>query len=187
MPIGPSPNLMASFTHAQPEARSSALERRRQEHISEFLRRRCTWDGSQNLTPDLDVVANTSEEVVAVLVAVEVDKVAATDAVEIMAGLVEVELALGGPSGMMASFTHAQPEARSSVLERRRQEHISEFLRRRCTWDGSQTVAPDLDVVASASEEVVLVLVAAEVDKVAAVDVVEITAGLVEVELGLGI
>lgn len=98
-----------------------------------------------------------------------------------------VDMPIGPSPNLMASFTHAQPEARSSALERRRQEHISEFLRRRCTWDGSQTVAPDLDVVASASEEVVLVLVAAEVDKVAAVDVVEITAGLVEVELGLGI
>jgi len=87
----------------------------------------------------------------------------------------------------MASFTQAQPEARSSALERRRQEHISEFLRRRCTWDGSQVVAPGLDVVASALEEVVAVLVAAEVDKVAATGVVEIMADLVEVELAPGI
>lgn len=43
-----------------------------------------------------------------------------------------------GPS--TASSTHAQPEARSSVPDRRRHEHISLALRRRCTKEGSHTV-----------------------------------------------
>jgi len=40
----------------------------------------------------------------------------------------------------MASSTHAQPEASSSVPDRRRQEHISLALRRRCTKEGSHIV-----------------------------------------------